>query len=411
MKKPILNVLWSGLAGLILLSLSSLSCCTQVEQYQRGISIDHSFDRGSMGPYRVIGDSLVRGQTMHWIKKDMLGNQFYWFYFRISGVKGRKMFFEFSNMQGAYRGNYHQIMHGITRPVYSYDNANWDRIMESEYDRETKIFTFSQAFAEDTAWIAYAHPYPMIRGQALIADLKNKAVDLEVIGQSGLGQDIHLLTIPENAQYTPDKKVVLVLALQHAAEDCGGYFTEGILQYLMSEEAKDIREQYIYKIIPMMNPDGLFHGVARYNFNMEDLNAEWDDGITDMENGPAEPEVLAARNWVQGWMEEGGKIDFAADIHAHGQRAGDCAIHIRDERLHLLVEKINRYWPIRTNFKGPNPGKGNCLNFFTDEINTLAVTMELSQSHNGDEKYLDIEDYRLHGGYFVRAIHDFFTVE
>ena len=256
-------------------------------------------------------------------------------------------------------------------------------------------------------------PSPILlkRGQELISDLRNKALDIEVIGQSGQGHDIHLLTIPENAEYTPDKKVVFVLAMQHSGEDCGGFFTEGMMQYLMSGEAEAIRKQYIYKIIPMMNPDGLLHGVARYNFNMEDLNAEWDDGVTDMENSPAEPEVLAIRNWIKDWKESGGSINFAADIHAHGQRAGDCAIHIQDERLHLLVEKINEYWPIRTNFKGPNPGKGNCLNFFTDELNTLALTMELSQSHNGDENYLDIEDYQLHGGYFVRAIHDFFTDE
>jgi hypothetical protein len=64
-----------------------------------------------------------------------------------------------------------------------------------------------------------------------------------------------------------------------------------MIQHLVSKEAEPIHNHYIYKIIPMMNPDGLLHGVARYNYHMEDLNAEWDDGITDLENGPAEPKT------------------------------------------------------------------------------------------------------------------------
>lgn len=200
------------------------------------------------------------------------------------------------------------------------------------------------------------------------------------------------------------------MALQHASEDCGGYFAEGMIKAL--QENQKYSEKFIYKIIPMMNPDGLYFGVSRYNYNMEDLNSEWDDDITDKENLPVEPEVLAVKNWQKVWIAEGGKIDLWVDIHSHSQRAGDCAIIFGDERLHLLAEKINNYWPIRTNFRRPGSrrgGGGSTPDSSSDTMNTLKLTMELSQSHNGDGIFLNIDDYQLHGKYFVKTIDEFFS--
>ena len=222
------------------------------------------------------------------------------------------------------------------------------------------------------------------------------------------GNNIHMLTFPPQANYSPDKKVVLVLALQHASEDCGGYFAEGMIKAL--QENQEYSEKFIYKIIPMMNPDGLYHGVTRYNYNMEDLNSEWDDDTTDKENLPVEPEVLAVKNWQKTWIAEGGKIDLRIDIHSHGQRRGDCSLLFRDEPLLLLAEKINNYWPIRSGLRRPRPGGGGSMSTTpTDQMKTLAATLELSQSHNGDGVFLNIDDYKLHGKYFITIIDEFFS--
>lgn len=373
------------------------------------IIIETNFDRGSLGPARIINDSLVKAQTMHWIKKDMVGNQFYWFYFKISNVKGKTIRFEFNNMAGTYRGRPHRIMTGICKPVISYDNNSWDRIMNTHFYAGPNIFTFKHAFEENEAWIAYAHPYPKSRGDDLITELKSMNADIEVIGQSNEGNNIHMLTFPPKVKYSPDKKVVLVMALQHASEDCGGYFAEGMIEAL--QENQNYSEKFIYKIIPMMNPDGLYFGVSRYNYNMEDLNSEWDDDITDKENLPVEPEVLAVKNWQKVWIAEGGKIDLWVDIHSHSQRVGDCSIIFGDERLYLLAEKINNYWPIRTSFRGPGTrkGGGSAPDSSNDKMNTPKLTMELSQSHNGDGVFLNIDDYQLHGKYFVKTIDEFFS--
>ena len=392
----------------LLVVLAQLSCATNRSS---DICIESNFDRGSLGPARIIGDSLVKAQTMHWIKRDMLGNQFYWFYFKISNVKGKTIRFEFNNMAGTYRGRPHRIMTGICKPVISYDNNSWDRIMNTHFYAGPNIFTFKHAFEENEAWIAYAHPYPKSRGDELIRDLESRSADIEVIGQSNEGNNIHMLTLPADAEYSPDKKVILIMALQHSGEDCGGYFAEGMIKELMENDKYS--DKYICKIIPMMNPDGLYFGVSRYNYNMEDLNSEWDDDLTDTANLPVEPEVLAVKNWEKDWSALGGKIDLWVDIHSHSQRAGDCAMIFTDERLHPLAEKINRYWPIRPNFRGRSrrmrTGGGSGPDPSTGNINALKLTMELSQSHNGDGIFLNIDDYKLHGGYFVQAIDEFLS--
>ena len=58
-----------------LLLIFLLSNCSNIEPKlieatDKPIEISTLFDRGSMGPMKVINDSLIEGQTMHWIKKE-----------------------------------------------------------------------------------------------------------------------------------------------------------------------------------------------------------------------------------------------------------------------------------------------------------------------------------------------------
>ena len=41
------------------------------------------------------------------------------------------------------------------------------------------------------------------------------------------------------------------------------------------EKAKRLRQHFIFKIIPMLNPDGVIHGNYRSNISGYDLNRKW----------------------------------------------------------------------------------------------------------------------------------------
>ncbi len=65
------------------------------------------------------------------------------------------------------------------------------------------------------------------------------------------------------------------MARQHSGETAGSFMMEGILDFLTdvnNEEAQFLRKNYIFKIIPMVNPDGVIHGNYRTSLAGVDLN-------------------------------------------------------------------------------------------------------------------------------------------
>ena len=59
------------------------------------------------------------------------------------------------------------------------------------------------------------------------------------------------------------------------------YIIEYIIEYLLSNSqiAKILRENFIFKIVPMLNPDGVILGNYRCNLSLVDLNRQWIDPI------------------------------------------------------------------------------------------------------------------------------------
>jgi murein tripeptide amidase MpaA len=53
---------------------------------------------------------------------------------------------------------------------------------------------------------------------------------------------------------------------------------KGIIDYLLgpSENAKTLRDTFYFKIIPMLNVDGVVNGSSRCNLAGVDLNRTWD---------------------------------------------------------------------------------------------------------------------------------------
>ena len=372
------------------------------------IHVYTDFDHGSIGSLKQISEKGFKGQTMHWIKRDKIGNQYYWFYFMITGVKNKALSFELGNLTGTYRNNPMDQFTDYTWPVLSYDNAQWARISDVNYDDEDKVFRFNARFIKDTAWIAYAHPYSYWQSQAYLDTiLKNQYVRTRKQGFSDGGRQVNLLEIT-NRQTEGKKKNVLITALQHAGEDCGGYFIEGFINFLISEDesARQLRNDFVFFMVPMVNPDGIFHGITRYNANMEDLNSEWDDDVSDTMNLPTEREVLFVKNWVHDFYRSRGRIDLFVDVHSQSQKWTNNVLWSDNDKLRELVSMThNTSWKyLRTD----DENDGSSRWYFSTQMHTLSATVELTQSYSGDRHYLDLDDYRGYGKSFALAIEQYF---
>jgi murein tripeptide amidase MpaA len=59
-----------------------------------------------------------------------------------------------------------------------------------------------------------------------------------------------------------DRRIVFLTARVHPGETNASWMMEGLLDYLTSDdfEAKELRANYIFKIVPMLNAEGTING-------------------------------------------------------------------------------------------------------------------------------------------------------
>ena len=381
---------------IILLPFVFLTCTS------KQIKISQDFDHGSIGELEEVKPGYFRGSTKHWTKKDNIGDQYYWFYFKAENIKGKTVTFELNDLIGVYRGNKQRVYTDYTQPVYSYDQKNWSRITDVKYDSTQHTFTFRETFDQESAWIAYAHPYSYSRYKELISGLEGEDyVTSERISVSPEGREIKMLTITDQNIPVEDKKTIFIMALQHSGEDAGGFLVEGMIEYLLSENngAAEARKDFVYKIIPMMNPDGIYNGITRYNSNRADLNSIW------LKEDIKQPEVSQVKDWVNEWYNSGNQIDLFIDVHNHTQYYKlNALIYEKNPELDSLVQCMRTQWPLDV---GHNGSEGSARSWLSQK-GVLSGTFELSQSRNFSEKYLTIEDYKKYGKGTVKAISSYF---
>ena len=65
----------------------------------------------------------------------------------------------------------------------------------------------------------------------------------------------------------------------HPGESMVSYLIEYIIEFLVgnSQEARILRENFVFKIVPMLNIDGVINGNYRCNLAGVDLNRQWID--------------------------------------------------------------------------------------------------------------------------------------
>jgi cytosolic carboxypeptidase protein 2/3 len=91
------------------------------------------------------------------------------------------------------------------------------------------------------------------------------------------GNDVEMLIVtnfnssPENIA---NRKAIILTSRVHPGETNASYVMDGVLEYLVSndEKAEFLRNTYVFKIIPMLNPDGVIVGNYRCSLSGQDLN-------------------------------------------------------------------------------------------------------------------------------------------
>ena len=115
------------------------------------------------------------------------------------------------------------------------------------------------------------------------------------------------------SQVLDPRKAIVIIGRQHPGETVGSYVVKGCIDFLMgdSEEANKLREIYVFKIVPMMNPDGALVGNSRTSFAGCDLNRRWGKP-----NEIIHPEVYSTKQMITKLADQR-NIAFIIDCHGH----------------------------------------------------------------------------------------------
>nr|XP_034299873.1 uncharacterized protein LOC105338947 isoform X2 [Crassostrea gigas] len=139
--------------------------------------------------------------------------------------------------------------------------------------------------AEDTYYLAHCYPYTFTDlKEDLDAMLNNPErrqwIKREVLCETRAGNSCFLVTCTNfdtSREEQIKKKVVVVTARVHPGESQASWMMKGLLDYITSSDtlAKELRNRFIFKVVPMLNPDGVIVGNYRCSLAARDLNRNY----------------------------------------------------------------------------------------------------------------------------------------
>ncbi|KAM7245992.1 hypothetical protein CapIbe_002290 [Capra ibex] len=132
---------------------------------------------------------------------------------------------------------------------------------------------------------------------------------------SAAPDDVRIELLGNNLREGAEQKVVFITGRVHPGETPSSFVCQGIIDFLISQHpiARVLREHLVFKIAPMLNPDGVYLGNYRCSLMGFDLNRHW------LDPSPwAHPTLHGVKQLIiQMYNDPKTSLEFYIDIHAH----------------------------------------------------------------------------------------------
>ncbi|XP_072372801.1 cytosolic carboxypeptidase 1 isoform X3 [Scyliorhinus torazame] len=235
-----------------------------------------------------------------------------WFYFEVSGMRNAVPYrfniinCEKSNSQFNY--GMHPIMYSVQEAMLG--RPQWIRTgtdtcyYKNHFSRSsmaagglkgksyyTLTFTINFTHKDDVCYFAYHYPYTYSTLQMHIQKLEALHDPQQIyfrqdsICETLGGNPCPVLTITsvpesrswENLYQFRNRPYIFLTSRVHPGESNSSWVMKGTMELLMGNSlaAQNLRDSYIFKIVPMLNPDGVINGSHRCSLSGEDLNRQW----------------------------------------------------------------------------------------------------------------------------------------
>ncbi len=271
---------------------------------------------------------------------------------------------------------------------YEPDGPDWFRVPTEMKDGVLRIVHTPE---RDLVRYAYFAPYPRSRRNRVIEEARATGrARVKLLGKSVERRNMELLTFGSESD---DAVKLWVIAQQHPGETMAGWFAEGLIGRLLSEEdplVVALLEHARIFVVPCMNPDGATLGNHRTNAVGKDLNRSWWEASAEQS-----PEVLAVRTAL---YEHG--VDFFLDVHgdehtpyvfvagAEGNPHYNDRLESLEEEFENALLEANSDFQTEEGYPKDAPGKGDlrCAgNYVGEAFDCLSLTLEMPfTDNNGD---------------------------
>lgn len=195
----------------------------------------------------------------------------------------------------------------------------------------TATFTVKFKHNKDICYMAYHFPYSYTTLQTHI-HVWDRSVDHsqiffrnQTLCQTINGNNVPVLTITAQPKsYSRDhveelrsRPYIFLSGRVHPGESNASWVMKGTIDFLVSKKpaAQQLRENFIIKIVPMLNPDGVINGNHRCSLAAEDLNRRWDNPCPKLH-----PTIYHTKGLLQ-YLQMINKSPLVyCDYHGHSRR-------------------------------------------------------------------------------------------
>lgn len=225
----------------------------------------------------------------------------------------------------------------------------------------TLSFTYDFRYENDLVFFAYAVPYTHTKLSLYLNDLQNRHPNILRVNQlckTLAGNSCEMVTVTQSVKdyfpyeeevlewsvssnsrrltklkaikkefqekkigcYKPGKhqykKGIVLTARVHSGETVSSFMMLGALDFLVSSTraAKLLRKNFVFKIIPMLNPDGCKYGNYRCSLLGIDLNRRWNQP-----NKALHPTIYFTKKMIEAFSEKH-ELVLVCDMHGHTKK-------------------------------------------------------------------------------------------
>ena len=184
-------------------------------------------------------------------------------------------------------------------------------------------FVYDFQYIGDTVYFAYCFPFTYSELLSTLDEIESDPVKCAIANRKTLcrtigGNKCDYLTVTNRTSInaTRAKKGAVISARVHPGETVGSWIMQGVLEFLVSQDPRAdlLRELYVFKIVPMLNPDGVINGNYRCSLAGCDLNRRWKTP-----HQVLHPVIHGFKKLIRGFKGHH-ELDIICDLHGHSRK-------------------------------------------------------------------------------------------